>query len=69
MGMTIDELKAHIFKLSFALDIQSAGKDYDGLRITHYNNQRWIHDNGLQEEYYKYFCKKAFGEEQEDDNT
>lgn len=53
--MTREELIHHIFELSFALDSQSAGKDYVALRKTHYNNQKWIHDAGLSEEYYKYF--------------
>lgn len=66
MEVSIEQLKQHIFKLSFELDSQSAEKDYVALRNSHYNNQRWIHDNGLQEEYYQYFFKKQFGEEQED---
>lgn len=56
--MTEEELKQHIFELSFALDDQSAGKDFVRLRRTHYENQKWIHDNGLSEEYYQYFVKK-----------
>lgn len=61
----IDEetLKQQLFHLSFALDSQSAGKDYVALRNTHYNNQKWLHDNGLQEEYYQFFIKKIGGEE------
>lgn len=54
----LEELKQHIFELSYALDSQSSGKDYVALRNTHYDNQIWIHDNGLQEEYYKYFYSK-----------
>ena len=53
-----EDLKRHIFELSFALDSQSAGKDFAALRNTHYQNQKWIHDNGLQEEYYKFFVKR-----------
>ena len=53
-----DELIKHIFELSFALDSQSAGKDYMSLRNTHYQNQKWIHDNGLQEKYYQFFIKR-----------
>ena len=62
--------KEHIFELSFALDSQSAGKDYPALRNSHYKNQKWIHDNGLMEEYYHYFIKKQFGEaaDAQDDN-
>ena len=56
--LSIDDLKRHIFELSFALDSQSAGKDYVSLRNTHYQNQKWIHDNGLQEEYYQFFVKR-----------
>lgn len=56
--LSIDDLKRHIFELSFALDSQSAGKDYVSLRSTHYQNQKWIHDNGLQEEYYQFFVKR-----------
>ena len=55
---TTEELIQHIFELSFALDSQSAGKDYVSLRSTHYQNQKWIHDKGLQEEYYQYFIKQ-----------
>lgn len=55
---TTEELIQHIFELSFALDSQSAGKDYVSLRSTHYQNQKWIHDKGLQEEYYQYFVKQ-----------
>ena len=58
-----DELITHIFELTFALDTQSAGKDYISLRQTHYNNQKWIHDNGYQEEYYQFFIKKLREEE------
>lgn len=53
-----EELKNHIFELSFALDTQSAGKDFLSLRRTHYDNQRWIHDNDMQEEYYQFFIQK-----------
>ena len=65
----MDEYKAllqHLFELSFALDSQSAGKDYVALRRTHYENQRWLHDKGLQEDYYQYFLKAELGEEQKD---
>lgn len=57
-GLKEEDLKRHIFELSFALDSQSAGKDYVALRNTHYQNQKWIHDNGLQEEYYQFFVKR-----------
>ena len=64
--MSEEELyKQHIFELSFALDSQSAGKDYVALRNTHYNNVKWLHDNGLQEDYYSYFAKRLGMEEQE----
>ena len=54
----LNELKQHLFELSYALDSKSSGKDYVALRRTLYDNQIWIHDNGLQEEYYKYFYSK-----------
>ena len=54
----LEELKQHLFELSYALDSQSSGKEYKALRRTHYENQIWIRDNGLQEEYYKYFYSK-----------
>lgn len=54
----IEDLKKHLFELSFALDSQSAGKDFIALRKTHYDNVTWLHDNGLQEEYYQYFSNK-----------
>lgn len=56
--LTNEELRQHIFELSFALDTQSAGKDFLSLRTTHYNNVRWLQDNGLQEEYYQFFMKQ-----------
>lgn len=55
------ELLNHIFELSFALDSQSAGKDYLSLRRTHYNNLNWIHENGLTDEYYKFFFGRMNG--------
>ena len=58
----LEELKKHLFELSYALDSQTCEKDYVALRRTHFDNQIWIHDNGLQEEYYKYFYSK-FNEE------
>lgn len=57
----IKELLNHIFELSFALDSQSAGRDFLSLRRTHYNNLNWIHENGLTDEYYKYFFEKIKG--------
>ena len=57
-NMPDDKLLHHIFELSYALDTQSAGKDYISLRRTHYDNQTWIHDNGYQEEYYQFFINK-----------
>lgn len=54
---TEEELKQHIFELSLMLDSKSAGRDYVALRSTHYLNQQWLHDKGLQKEYYQYFCK------------
>lgn len=50
--MTGEELKQHIYELSYALDTHSAGKDYIALRRTHYNNIEWLQKNGLTEEYY-----------------
>ena len=58
MDHKIDELKQHIFELSYALDSQSAGKDFPALRRTHYNKQIWLHDSGLQDEYYQYFVSQ-----------
>ena len=58
MEITVEELKQQLFKLSFALDSQSAGKDYVALRNTHYRNQKWLHDHDLQEEYYQFFITK-----------
>lgn len=58
---TREELINHIFELSFALDSQSAAKDYSSLRVTHYNNLQWIYDNGLDKEYYKYFLSELQG--------
>lgn len=58
---TREELINHIIELSFALDSQSAAKDYLSLRRTHYNNLQWIYDNGLNNEYYKYFLSELQG--------
>lgn len=51
-GNDIEELKAHLYELSYALDIYSAGKDYVALRRTHYNNIEWIKKHGLTDEYF-----------------
>jgi hypothetical protein len=60
--MTNEELKQHLFELSYALDSLSAGKDYVRLRRTHYENQIWLHDNGLSEEYYQHFVNELRSE-------
>lgn len=52
MGMTNEELKEHLFELSYALDNYSAGKDYVALRRTHYDNIEWLQKHGLTDEYY-----------------
>lgn len=66
--MTLEELKEQLFKLSYELDSYSAGKDYVSLRRSHYKNVQWLHDSGLQEEYYQYFlnriCKDTFFREE-----
>jgi hypothetical protein len=51
--MSEEELKQHLYELSYALDSQSAGKNYAALRRTHYDNIEWLIKNGLAEEYYK----------------
>ncbi len=51
--MSDEELKQHIYELSYALDNYSAGKDYVALRRTHYDNIEWLQKHGLTEEYYK----------------
>ena len=65
----IQELKQHLFELSFALDCQSCAKDYAALRDTHYDNMNWIIDNGLWDEYYKRFFKMQFGEVEDGDKN
>lgn len=50
--MTEEELKQHIYNLSYALDTYSAGKDFVALRRTHYENIDWLHKHGLTDEYY-----------------
>lgn len=50
--MTEEELKDHIYELSYALDTYSAGKDYVALRRTHYANIEWLQEHGLTNEYY-----------------
>lgn len=51
--MTNEELLQHLYELSYALDNYSAGKDYVALRKTHYDNIKWLNDNGLTKDYYK----------------
>lgn len=51
-------LKEKFFELAFAMDNLSASRDLVGLRRKHYDNQQWIHDNGLQEDYYQYFVSQ-----------
>ena len=50
--MKEEELKQHIYELSYALDNYSALKDYVALRRTHYNNIEWLQKHGLVEEYF-----------------
>ena len=51
----VEELKQHFYELSYALDSHSAGKEYEELRRTHYENIDWMENKGLEEEYYKVF--------------
>lgn len=51
--MSEEELKQHLYELSYALDNYSAGKDYVALRRTHYDNIEWLQKHGLTEEYYE----------------
>lgn len=62
---TREELINHLIELSFALDSQSAEKDYLSLRRTHYNNIQWFYDNGLDNEYYKYVFSELQGAQNE----
>lgn len=57
------KLKQHIYELSVALDNQSAERNLVALRRTHYNNIKWIHDNGLEQEYYDFWYNAHFVEE------
>lgn len=50
--MTEEELKQHIYELSYALDHYSTMKDYVALRKAHYDNIEWLQKYGLIEEYY-----------------
>ena len=50
--MTEEELKQHLYELSYALDSYSVGKDYIALRRTHYDNINWLQEHGLADEYY-----------------
>ena len=59
--MTEEELKLKLFEVMFAMDSMSAGKDFVGLRNKHYSNQIWLHNKGLQEEYYDYFVGQLKG--------
>ena len=60
--MTIEEIKSQLFKLSFEIDSYSAGRDYMALRRTHYDNEKWMADNGLAKEYYDYFFDRMRSE-------
>lgn len=60
--MSEQELKKKLFEIMFTLDSKSAGKDYVALRNNHYGNMEWLHDNGLQEEYYEYFISQIKSE-------
>lgn len=51
--MTEEVLKQHLYELSYALDSQSAGKDFIALRRTHYDNIEWLQKHGLTDEYYE----------------
>lgn len=51
--MSEEELKQHIYELSYALDNYSAGKDYVALRNAHYDNIKWLQKHGLTDEYYE----------------
>lgn len=49
----VEELKNHLYELSYALDSFSARKEYEELRRTHHENIYWMENKGLEEEYYK----------------
>ena len=51
--MSEEELKQHLYELSYALDTYSAEKDYVALRKAHYDNIEWLHKHGLTDEYYE----------------
>jgi len=53
--MTEEELRQHLYELSYALDSYSVDENYDALRKTHYDNIEWMKDHGLLDEYYKSF--------------
>lgn len=61
----VKELKQHIYELSIALDMYSAGKDYVVLRRTHYNNLEWLHNHGMTKEYYDVLFKHTKDESEE----
>lgn len=66
--MSEEELKQHIYELSYALDNYSAGKDYVALRRTHYDNIKWLHKHGLTEEYYEVLFAHILRAESEDES-
>ena len=55
---SLDKIKQHLFQISYDLDNQSVREDYGALRKTHYKNIEWMQDQGLGEDYYKYFFKR-----------
>lgn len=50
-------VKEKLYEVMFALDSKSANRDLVAIRKCHYDNMKWLHDVGLQEEYYQYFVK------------
>ena len=48
------EMRNKLFEIILEIDRLSVKKDYDGLRMLHYNNCNWLQSVGLSEDYYNY---------------
>lgn len=64
-----EEIRQHLYELSYAIDTYSAAQDYKSLRKTHYDNIDWIQRHGLTGEYYKVFFEHLMGERSYENQT
>ena len=67
--MSEEEIKQHLYELSYALDNYSAAKDYVALRRAHYDNIEWLQQHGFTEEYYEVLFAHIKGRERMTNNA